>query len=141
MRESLERAAGRTLESFPHVLFPDELTLEEMGQAAQLRAGEVIIIAVVLVMWAGKQPICARTPTIRSLPEFRFDLPTDARSDDPNAFMEAVNLTYVNTSSSLFESEQFLKKSCLLPLPVYRQTKCETETIQQPHSFALVKSV
>ncbi|XP_051927899.1 fibronectin type III domain-containing protein 5 isoform X1 [Hippocampus zosterae] len=32
---------------------PDELTLEEMGQAAQLRAGEVIIIAGVLVMWAG----------------------------------------------------------------------------------------
>ncbi|XP_061615839.1 fibronectin type III domain-containing protein 5 isoform X1 [Phyllopteryx taeniolatus] len=32
---------------------PDEITLEEMGQAAQLRAGEVIIIAVVLVMWAG----------------------------------------------------------------------------------------
>ncbi|XP_077599998.1 fibronectin type III domain-containing protein 5b-like [Stigmatopora nigra] len=32
---------------------PDEITLEEMDQAAQLRAAEVIIIAVVLVMWAG----------------------------------------------------------------------------------------
>ncbi|XP_061838410.2 fibronectin type III domain-containing protein 5b [Nerophis lumbriciformis] len=32
---------------------PDEVTMEEVGQAAQLRAGEAIIIAVVLVMWAG----------------------------------------------------------------------------------------
>ncbi|XP_054619728.1 fibronectin type III domain-containing protein 5 [Dunckerocampus dactyliophorus] len=32
---------------------PDEVTMEEVDQAAQLRAGEVIIIAVVLVMWAG----------------------------------------------------------------------------------------
>ncbi len=28
--------------------------MEEVGQAAQLRAGELIIIVVVLVMWAGK---------------------------------------------------------------------------------------
>ncbi|XP_026135447.1 fibronectin type III domain-containing protein 5 isoform X3 [Carassius auratus] len=33
---------------------PDEVTMEEVGQAAQLRAGELIIIVVVLVMWAGK---------------------------------------------------------------------------------------
>ncbi|RVE66314.1 hypothetical protein OJAV_G00106100 [Oryzias javanicus] len=32
---------------------PDEVTMEEVGQAAQLRAGELIIIVVVLVMWAG----------------------------------------------------------------------------------------
>lgn len=32
----------------------DEVTMEEVGQAAQLRAGELIIIVVVLVMWAGK---------------------------------------------------------------------------------------
>ncbi|XP_013881463.1 fibronectin type III domain-containing protein 5 [Austrofundulus limnaeus] len=31
---------------------PDEVTMEEVGQA-QLRAGELIIIVVVLVMWAG----------------------------------------------------------------------------------------
>lgn len=33
---------------------PDEVTMEEVGQAAQLRAGELIIIVVVLVMWAGR---------------------------------------------------------------------------------------
>lgn len=27
--------------------------MEEVGQAAQLRAGELIIIVVVLIMWAG----------------------------------------------------------------------------------------
>ncbi|KAF1381350.1 hypothetical protein EPR50_G00151680 [Perca flavescens] len=32
---------------------PDEVTMEEFGQAAQLRAGELIIIVVVLIMWAG----------------------------------------------------------------------------------------
>ncbi|XP_062386216.1 fibronectin type III domain-containing protein 5 [Sardina pilchardus] len=32
---------------------PDEVTMEEVDQAAQLRAGELIIIVVVLVMWAG----------------------------------------------------------------------------------------
>uniref|UniRef100_A0AAX7VYP5 Fibronectin type III domain-containing protein n=1 Tax=Astatotilapia calliptera TaxID=8154 RepID=A0AAX7VYP5_ASTCA len=32
---------------------PDEVTMEEVGDAAQLRAGELIIIVVVLVMWAG----------------------------------------------------------------------------------------
>uniref|UniRef100_A0A673A9T9 Fibronectin type III domain containing 5b n=1 Tax=Sphaeramia orbicularis TaxID=375764 RepID=A0A673A9T9_9TELE len=32
---------------------PDEVTMEEVGQAAQLRAGELIIIVVVLIMWAG----------------------------------------------------------------------------------------
>uniref|UniRef100_A0A8C9VE97 Fibronectin type III domain containing 5b n=1 Tax=Scleropages formosus TaxID=113540 RepID=A0A8C9VE97_SCLFO len=32
---------------------PEEVTMEEVGQAAQLRAGELIIIVVVLIMWAG----------------------------------------------------------------------------------------
>ncbi|TNN38199.1 Fibronectin type III domain-containing protein 5 [Liparis tanakae] len=32
---------------------PDEVTMEEVGQDAQLRAGELIIIVVVLIMWAG----------------------------------------------------------------------------------------
>ncbi|XP_048084688.1 fibronectin type III domain-containing protein 5 isoform X2 [Alosa alosa] len=31
----------------------DEVTMEEVGQANQLRAGEIIIIVVVLIMWAG----------------------------------------------------------------------------------------
>ncbi|TSV02092.1 Fibronectin type III domain-containing protein 5 [Bagarius yarrelli] len=31
----------------------NEVTMEEMEQASQLRAGEIIIIVVVLVMWAG----------------------------------------------------------------------------------------
>ncbi|XP_018621456.1 fibronectin type III domain-containing protein 5 isoform X3 [Scleropages formosus] len=31
---------------------PEEVTMEEVGQAAQLRAGELIIIVVVLIMWA-----------------------------------------------------------------------------------------
>ncbi|XP_051506762.1 fibronectin type III domain-containing protein 5 [Myxocyprinus asiaticus] len=31
----------------------DEVTMEEVGQSTQLRAGEIIIIVVVLVMWAG----------------------------------------------------------------------------------------
>ncbi|KAK7904847.1 hypothetical protein WMY93_017454 [Mugilogobius chulae] len=31
----------------------DEVTMEEVGQATQLRAGELIIIVVVLIMWAG----------------------------------------------------------------------------------------
>lgn len=30
--------------------------MEEVGQAAQLRAGELIIIVVVLIMWAGNRP-------------------------------------------------------------------------------------
>lgn len=34
-------------------LSADEVTMEEVGQAAQLRAGELIIIVVVLIMWAG----------------------------------------------------------------------------------------
>uniref|UniRef100_A0A8C5HY58 Fibronectin type-III domain-containing protein n=1 Tax=Gouania willdenowi TaxID=441366 RepID=A0A8C5HY58_GOUWI len=32
----------------------DEVTMEEVGQATQLRAGELIIIVVVLIMWAGE---------------------------------------------------------------------------------------
>ena len=32
----------------------DEVTMEEVGQSAQLRAGELIIIVVVLIMWAGE---------------------------------------------------------------------------------------
>lgn len=40
---------------------PDEVTMEEVGQAAQLRAGELIIIVVVLVMWAGTVPPQQRT--------------------------------------------------------------------------------
>ncbi|KAM9708321.1 fibronectin type III domain-containing protein 5b isoform 2-T2 [Menidia menidia] len=31
----------------------DEVTMEEVGQSSQLRAGELIIIVVVLIMWAG----------------------------------------------------------------------------------------
>ncbi|XP_042593448.1 fibronectin type III domain-containing protein 5-like isoform X2 [Cyprinus carpio] len=31
----------------------DEVTMEEVGQNAQLRAGELLIIVVVLIMWAG----------------------------------------------------------------------------------------
>lgn len=38
-------------------LSPDEVTMEEVGQAAQLRAGELIIIVVVLIMWAGNIPL------------------------------------------------------------------------------------
>lgn len=38
---------------------PDEVTMEEVGQAAQLRAGELIIIVVVLIMWAGNVPSSA----------------------------------------------------------------------------------
>lgn len=34
-------------------LSPDEVNREEMEQAVQLRVGELIIIVVVLVMWAG----------------------------------------------------------------------------------------
>lgn len=33
---------------------PDEVTMEEVGQSSQLRAGELIIIVVVLIMWAGE---------------------------------------------------------------------------------------
>lgn len=36
------------------MLCPDEVTMEEVGQSSQLRAGELIIIVVVLVMWAGE---------------------------------------------------------------------------------------
>lgn len=43
------------------VLSPDEVTMEEVGQAAQLRAGELIIIVVVLIMWAGNIPLQQRT--------------------------------------------------------------------------------
>lgn len=35
--------------------------MEEFGQAAQLRAGELIIIVVVLIMWAGNTPRCSIT--------------------------------------------------------------------------------
>lgn len=35
----------------------DEVMMEEFGQAAQLRAGELIIIVVVLIMWAGNTPL------------------------------------------------------------------------------------
>lgn len=34
----------------------DEVTMEEVGQSTQLRAGELIIIVVVLIMWAGEEP-------------------------------------------------------------------------------------
>lgn len=38
-----------------YILTPaDEVTMEEVGQTAQLRAGELIIIVVVLIMWAGE---------------------------------------------------------------------------------------
>lgn len=39
------------------VLSPDEVMMEEFGQTAQLRAGELIIIVVVLIMWAGNTPL------------------------------------------------------------------------------------
>ncbi|RVE66316.1 hypothetical protein OJAV_G00106120 [Oryzias javanicus] len=45
---------------------PDEVTMEEVGQAAQLRAGELIIIVVVLVMWA-----VFSVPSTRTEPFFR----------------------------------------------------------------------
>lgn len=32
----------------------DEVTMEEVDQTTQLRAGELIIIVVVLIMWAGE---------------------------------------------------------------------------------------
>lgn len=40
-------------------LFPpsDEVTMEEVGQTTQLRAGELIIIVVVLIMWAGEDKL------------------------------------------------------------------------------------
>ena len=37
----------------------DEVTMEEVGQSTQLRAGELIIIVVVLIMWAGETLMCA----------------------------------------------------------------------------------
>lgn len=42
------------------MLHADEVTMEEVGQSTQLRAGELIIIVVVLVMWAGKE-LCPKT--------------------------------------------------------------------------------
>ena len=33
----------------------DEVKMEGVGQTAQLRAGELIIIVVVLIMWAGEK--------------------------------------------------------------------------------------
>lgn len=57
---------GQSKSSFLAALLPtpsvfcvgatDEVTMEEVGQAAQLRAGELIIIVVVLIMWAGNVP-------------------------------------------------------------------------------------
>lgn len=41
--------------------------MEEVGQAAQLRAGELIIIVVVLVMWAGTVPLQQRTSIMTEL--------------------------------------------------------------------------
>lgn len=37
----------------------DEVTMEEVGQTTQLRAGELIIIVVVLIMWAGEEGKCS----------------------------------------------------------------------------------
>lgn len=39
--------------------------MEEVGQAAQLRAGELIIIVVVLIMWAGNGPSSSHCRTYR----------------------------------------------------------------------------
>ncbi len=39
------------------VFFTDEVTMEEVGQNPQLRAVEVIIIVVVLIMWAGESDL------------------------------------------------------------------------------------
>lgn len=42
-----------------HPFIPsDEVTMEEVGQSTQLRAGELIIIVVVLIMWAGEDNTC-----------------------------------------------------------------------------------
>lgn len=45
--------------------------MEEVGQAAQLRAGELIIIVVVLVMWAGTVPLQQRTSITTELREIQ----------------------------------------------------------------------
>lgn len=50
------------------VLSADEVTMEEVGQDAQLRAGELIIIVVVLVMWAGNVLLRYWSFIIRHLP-------------------------------------------------------------------------
>lgn len=39
--------------------------MEEVGQAAQLRAGELIIIVVVLIMWAGNGSSSSHCRTYR----------------------------------------------------------------------------
>ncbi|KAI4871451.1 hypothetical protein NFI96_022456, partial [Prochilodus magdalenae] len=44
-----ERQASKTKGTYTKY----EVTMEEVGQATQLRAGELIIIVVVLIMWAG----------------------------------------------------------------------------------------
>ncbi|XP_010778673.1 fibronectin type III domain-containing protein 5-like [Notothenia coriiceps] len=51
INHSILRDTLLTLSVF--VFSPDEVTMEEVGQDAQLRAGELIIIVVVLIMWAG----------------------------------------------------------------------------------------
>lgn len=50
------------------VFSADEVTMEEVGQDAQLRAGELIIIVVVLVMWAGNVLLRYWSFIIRHLP-------------------------------------------------------------------------
>ncbi len=42
----------------------DEVTMEEVGQTTQLRAGELIIIVVVLIMWAGENKNVSQTHTL-----------------------------------------------------------------------------
>lgn len=51
---------------------PDEVTMEEVGQAAQLRAGELIIIVVVLIMWAGNVPLQQRAFITADLVGIRY---------------------------------------------------------------------
>lgn len=46
--------------------------MEEVGQAAQLRAGELIIIVVVLIMWAGNLPLQQRTLITAHLVGIRY---------------------------------------------------------------------
>lgn len=51
----IEKSLNSGILHFPSALTsPDEVTMEEVGQSSQLRAGELIIIVVVLIMWAGE---------------------------------------------------------------------------------------
>lgn len=55
--------------------------MEEVGQAAQLRAGELIIIVVVLIMWAGNVPLQQRTLITADLVGIRYRKVSEVNSD------------------------------------------------------------